>query len=64
MLYLYNENLKGGDPVPIGIVIAVAAVLVIVAAVVSHFVTVSNLRKNAESKIGNEIGRASCRERV
>ena len=43
---------------PIGIVIAVAAVLVIVAAVVSHFVTVSNLRKNAESKIGNAESRA------
>ena len=38
--------------------IAVAAVLVIVAAVVSHFVTVSNLRKNAESKIGNAESRA------
>ena len=36
---------------PIGIVIAVAAV-------VSHFVTVSNLRKNAESKIGNAESRA------
>jgi len=44
--------------VPIGIVIAVAAVSVIVAAVVSHFVTVSNLRKNAESKIGNAESRA------
>ena len=43
---------------PIGIVIAVATVLVIVAAVVSHFVTVSNLRKNAESKIGNAESRA------
>ena len=43
---------------PIGIVIAVAAVLVIVAAVVSHFATVSNLRKNAESKIGNAESRA------
>ena len=43
---------------PIGIVIAVAAVLVVVAAVVSHFVTVSNLRKNAESKIGNAESRA------
>ena len=43
---------------PIGIVIAVAAVSVIVAAVLSHFVTVSNLRKNAESKIGNAESRA------
>lgn len=38
---------------PIGIVIAVAVVLIIVSAVISHFVTVSNLKKNAESKIGN-----------
>ena len=38
---------------PIGIVIAVAVVLIIAAAVISHFVTVSNLKKNAESKIGN-----------
>ncbi|MDO5591198.1 MAG: ribonuclease Y, partial [Lachnospiraceae bacterium] len=38
--------------------IVVAAVLIIVAAVVSHFVTVSNLRKNAESKIGNAESKA------
>ena len=38
---------------PSGIIIAVAVVLIIVAAVISHFVTVSNLKKNAESKIGN-----------
>ena len=43
---------------PIGIVIAVAVVLVIATAVVSHFVTVSNLRKNAESKIGNAESKA------
>ena len=43
---------------PIGIVIAVAVVLVIVSAVISHFVTVSNLKKNAESKIGNAEERA------
>ncbi|WP_338136364.1 Rnase Y domain-containing protein, partial [Bifidobacterium pullorum] len=30
-----------------------AVVLVIAAAVISHFVTVSNLKKNAESKIGS-----------
>ncbi len=35
------------------IIIAVAVVLVIAAAVISHFVTVSNLKKNAESKIGS-----------
>ena len=43
---------------PIGIVIAVAVVLVIVSAVISHFVTVSNLKKNAESKIGNAENKA------
>ncbi len=44
---------------PNGIMIAVAVVvLVIAAAVVSHFVTVSNLRKNAESKIGNAESKA------
>ena len=43
---------------PIGIVIAVAVVLVIVSAVISHFVTVSNLKKNAESKIGNAESKA------
>jgi len=44
--------------VPSGIIIAVAVVLIIVAAVLSHFLTVSNLRKNAESKIGNAETRA------
>ncbi len=43
---------------PNGIFIAAAAVLVIAAAVISHFVTVSNLRKNAESKIGNAESKA------
>ncbi|RGU94911.1 ribonuclease Y [Clostridium sp. AF15-17LB] len=43
---------------PIGIVIAVAVVLIIVTAAVSHFVTVSNLKKNAESKIGNAESKA------
>ncbi len=38
---------------PSGMIIAVAVVLIIAAAVISHFVTVSNLTKNAESKIGN-----------
>ena len=38
---------------PIGIVIAVAVVLIVVAAVLSHFLTVSSLKNNAESKIGN-----------
>lgn len=38
---------------PNGIVIAVGVVLIAAAAVISHFLTVSNLRKNADSKIGN-----------
>ena len=42
---------------PIGIVIAVAVVLIVVAAVISHFLTVSNL-KNAESIIGNAEAKA------
>ncbi|MCI8321791.1 MAG: DUF3552 domain-containing protein, partial [Dorea sp.] len=33
--------------------IAIAIVLIIAAAVISHFVTVSSLKSNAESKIGN-----------
>ena len=43
---------------PMGIIIAVAVVLIIAAAVLSHFLTVSNLKKNAESKIGNAETRA------
>ena len=43
---------------PMGIWIAVAIVLIIAAAVISHFVTVSNLKKNAESKIGNAESKA------
>ena len=43
---------------PIGIVIAVAVVLIVVAAVISHFLTVSNLKNNAESMIGNAEARA------
>ena len=38
---------------PNGIVIAVGVVLIVAAAVISHFLTVSNLKKNADSKIGN-----------
>jgi ribonuclease Y len=44
--------------VPIGIAIAVIIVSIIAAAVISHFVTVSNLKKNAESKIGNADSKA------
>ncbi|MDO4474671.1 MAG: ribonuclease Y [Eubacteriales bacterium] len=38
---------------PIGIVIAVAIVLIILAAIISRFATISSMRKNADSKIGN-----------
>ena len=43
---------------PNGIMIAVTVVLVIAGVIISHFVTVSNLRKNAESKIGNAESKA------
>ena len=43
---------------PIGILIAVAVVLIIAAAVISHFMTVSTLKKNADSKIGNAESKA------
>ena len=36
-----------------GFIIAIAIVLIIAAAVISHFATVSSLKNNAESKIGN-----------
>ena len=38
---------------PIGIVIAVAIVLIILAAIISRFATISSMKKNADSKIGN-----------
>ena len=46
---------------PIGTMIVIAIVLIVVAvaaAVLSHFLTVSNLKNNAESKIGNAEARA------
>ena len=43
---------------PNGIIIAVAIVLIVVAAVISRFVTISSLKNNAESKIGNAENRA------
>ncbi len=43
---------------PIGILIAAAVILVLVTAIVSHYATVSNLRKNADSKIGNAENKA------
>ena len=43
---------------PMGILIAVGVVLIAAAAVISHFLTVSNLKKNAESKNGNAESKA------
>ena len=43
---------------PMGIFIAVVVVLIIATAAISHFVTVSNLKKNADSKIGNAENKA------
>ncbi len=43
---------------PMGILIAVGVVLIAAAAVISHFLTVSNLKKNAESKIVNAESKA------
>ena len=41
-----------------GFIIAIAVVLIIAAAVISHFITVSSLKNNAESKIGNAEAKA------
>ena len=43
---------------PNGILIAVGVLLIAAAAVISHFLTVSNLKRNADSKIGNAESRA------
>ena len=43
---------------PNGIIIAVAIVLIVAAAVISRFMTISSLKNNAESKIGNAENRA------
>ena len=42
----------------LGLCIAIAVALSVIVGVISHFVTVSNLKKNAESKIGNAESRA------
>jgi len=44
--------------VPMWILIVVGLVLIAAAAVISHFLTVSNLKKNADSKIGNAESKA------
>ncbi len=43
---------------PMWILIVVGIVLIAAAAVISHFLTVSNLKKNADSKIGNAESKA------
>ncbi|QDW73873.1 ribonuclease Y [Lachnospiraceae bacterium KGMB03038] len=43
---------------PIGIIIAAAVVLILATAVISRFATISSLKKNAESKIGNAESKA------
>ncbi len=41
-----------------GLSIVIAVALALIVGIISHFVTISNLRKNAESKIGNAEKRA------
>ncbi|MDD3138706.1 MAG: ribonuclease Y [Lachnospiraceae bacterium] len=43
---------------PIGIIITVVAITLILAVSITYFVTISNLKKNAESKIGNADSKA------
>lgn len=38
--------------ISLGLFIGVAVALALIVGIITHFVTVSNLRKNAESKIG------------
>ena len=42
----------------LGLCIVIAAALALIVGIISHFVTVSNLKKNAESKIGNAEAKA------
>ena len=42
----------------LGLCIGIAVALALIAAIITHFATVSNLKKNAESKIGNAESRA------
>ena len=42
----------------LGLCIGIAVSLALIAAIITHFATVSNLKKNAESKIGNAESRA------
>ena len=42
----------------LGLCIGIAVALALIAAIITHFVTISNLKKNADSKIGNAESRA------
>ena len=44
--------------ISLGFFIGVAVALALIVGIITHFVTVSNLRKNAESKIGNAEAKA------
>ena len=44
--------------ISLGLFIGVAVALALIVGIITHFVTVSNLRKNAESKIGNAENKA------
>ena len=54
-------------PISLGLCIVIAVALALIVGIISHFVTVSNLKKNAESKIGNAESKSErdhrrCRE--
>ena len=42
----------------LGVCIGIAVALALIVGILTHFVTISNLKKNAESKIGNAESRA------
>ena len=44
--------------ISLGLCIGIAVALALIAAIITHFVTISNLKKNADSKIGNAEIRA------
>ena len=44
--------------ISLGLCIGVAVALALIVGIITHFVTISNLRKNAESKIGNAEAKA------
>ena len=44
--------------ISLGLGIGIAVALALIAAIITHFVTISNLKKNADSKIGNAESRA------